>query len=185
MLLSQSWIPQHPLLYWEHRSLSGLFSGSLHALEHRVQRPVHNDCSTFVKLQQQSYHLLDHPKLKGSNFISQSRDHRLTHLIITQRSVNNIDSHVQRQHHKDRQRHSLSHRTSWNYVGGKKSLLGQNKQRKHCYLTFPRKIIFKETTSSKQTSLLHILLRDEDFGSLRSYIPKLGNRNMSHFQGDP
>lgn len=162
---------------------SGLFWGFISAPEHHAQRPVQK---TFVQWNRKSYHL-DHPKLKSGNFISPSGGHRLTRLKINQRSINNIDSYVQRQQHKLGQRHSVSSWTSWNYRKEKEKPVRANKLSKGNTVTspFPSKSFANKVLSSKHTCLLHIPPRDGCFCSLRGGIPKLGNGNMSHFHWDP
>lgn len=58
-------------------------------------------------MNKESCRFLGHPRLKSSDFISQSWKHRLTCLTINHRFINNIDSHSQSQHHKYGHRQSV------------------------------------------------------------------------------
>lgn len=133
--------------------------------------------------------LLDHHKPKSSDFITQSWGHRFTCLKINRRSINNIDSSAQNQHHKHEQWHRLFRGHPETMFGKKKNLSGQvNKARsfalKGMISPFPLKSLSNKVLAANEHLFYNILLRDGYFWSLRSCIPKLGNRNISHFHGD-
>lgn len=122
-------------------------------------------------MNKESCHFLGHPRLKSSDFISQSWKHRLTCLNINHRFINNIDSHSQSQHHKYGHRQSVYLDVlklppqPWESEGRKtcqdKWTKPNNFDLKHCYLSLQNGFPF--WVSRKHTSLLYIFSEGKMF----------------------